>query len=269
MQISEINIYPIKSLKGISVESAVIERRGLQYDRRWMLADDRDWFVTQRQLPKMATIGVAVDNGQLKVESARAGSMTIPFEPVDPIKADVRIWRNRVRAHAYGDEINEWFSDALGVKLRLVKMPDSTKRLAHAAYKVRPDDHVSFADGYPFLLIGEGSLDDINSRLETPVPMTRFRPNFVVSGTEPFEEDGWRKIKIGETVFWGVKLCGRCVITTVDQDTGNKGTEPLKTLAKYRIRRVGTKRDVRFGQNLIADTAGGTVRVGDKVEALE
>src|SRR5207248_5494258 len=137
-------------------------------------------------------------------------------------RVNVRIWRNRVGAEVYDDHVNQWFSDVLGARLRLVYMPDTTIRLAHAPYKIRPDDVVSFADGYPFLLLGEASVDDLNSRLKEAVPTTRFRPNFVVSGSAPYEEDTWRGLEIGENKFWGVKLCGRCVITTVDQQTGIK-----------------------------------------------
>src|SRR5437016_5919445 len=209
MHVSEINIYPIKSLKGISLKEAKIEDRGLQYDRRWLLVDDHNWFITQRIYPRMATIDVQVNADGLRVTSQSGGSIKIPFEPPHLTKTDVRIWKNRVRAHAYDAVVNEWFSDVLGARVRLVHMPDTTKRLAHAPYKIRPDDVVSFADGYPFLLIGDSSLADLNSRLAEKVPMTRFRPNFVVSGAEPFAEDVWRKFKIGKNIFYGVKLCGR------------------------------------------------------------
>jgi uncharacterized protein YcbX len=124
---------------------------------------------------------------------------------------------------------------------------------------------VSFADGYPFMLIGQGSFDDINSKLEEPVPMNRFRPNFVASDTEPFDEDNWRKIRIGETVFHVVKPSARCVITTVDQATGIKGHEPLKTLSGYRK----LNGNVLFGQNLIAEKSGAAIAVGDEIEVLE
>jgi len=269
MHLSEINIYPIKSCKGIILTESRIERRGLEYDRRWMLVDRNDWFVTQREYPKLASIRTAVDTGQLTVESEAGDRLAIPLRPAKPKRAAVRIWKNRVRAEAYNGEINEWFSDVLGATLRLVYMPDTTERLAHAPYNVHGDDVVSFADGYPFFLLSEGSLADLNSRLGQPVPMTRFRPNFVVSGTEPFAEDGWRKLKIGKNMFYGVKLCGRCVITTIDQTNGIKtGPDPLKTLGKYRTMKVGSKMKIAFGQNLIAESEGGVVRVGDKVVVL-
>lgn len=270
MQLSEINIYPIKSCKGIRLTEAKIERRGLQFDRRWMLIDERNWFVTQREYPKLATVRTAIEEGRLRVENEAGDSLSIPFRPDAPSLAAVRIWRNRVLAEVYRDEINEWFSDVIGARLRLVYMPDTTMRLAHAPYKIKPDDVVSFADGYPFFLLSEASLADLNSRLKEPVPMTRFRPNFVVSGAEPFAEDTWRRLKIGNNLFYGVKLCGRCVITTVDQDRGVKtGPDPLNTLGSFRTMKVGSKTKIAFGQNLIADSEGGLVRLGDQVRIIQ
>jgi uncharacterized protein YcbX len=149
-------------------------------------------------------------------------------------------------------------------------MPDETRRKVNYFYAVRKDDHVSFADGYPFLLIGENSLEDLNRRLERKVPMNRFRPNFVVSGSAAFAEDEWKRIKIGAGEFHVVKPCARCVITTVDQATGEKqGVEPLKTLASYRIPKRSIKKKILFGQNLIAENEGEVLRVGDQVEIFE
>jgi len=181
--------------------------------------------------------------------------------------ATVKIWSSSVKGSFYPKEVDEWFSDAIGSRCRLVLMPETTKRIVSPDYAIRKfEDTVSFADGYPFLLIGEASLADLNSRLEEPVPMNRFRPNFVVTGSEAFEEDNWKRIRIGSTEFHVVKPCARCVMTTVDQAAGQKnGKEPLKTLAAYRTR----SGNVLFGQNLIAETAGGTIRVGDAVEIIE
>jgi len=269
MYLSEINIYPIKSLKGISLSEATIEARGLQYDRRWMLVDQSNKFLTQRELPKMATLAVEVAENGLRVAEGRDNRISIPFEPQAQETARVRVWRNVCRARIYEDEINQWFSDMLKTKCKLVFMPEETKRKAHHPYKIHEDDIVSFADGYPFLLIGDGSLADINGRLETAVEMRRFRPNFVATGVPAFAEDNWRKFRFGKNIFYGVKLCGRCVITTVDPDLGVKGKEPLRTLASYRTAKLGSKMKVRFGQNLIAEKAGGVVRVGDKIEVIE
>lgn len=266
MYLSELNIYPIKSLKGIALESAVVEDRGLQYDRRWMLVDENRQFITQREVPRMATVNIVVDRDGLTA-SVNGNSVSVSALPETGETATVKIWNSTVKGAFYEPAVDEWFSDAIGFKCRLVVMPETSKRIVSPDYAVRRfEDTVSFADGYPFLLLGEGSLADLNSRLEVPVPMNRFRPNFVVAGSQPFEEDTWKRIRIGSTEFHIVKPCARCVLTTVDQTTGEKnGKEPLKTLSEYRNRNG----NVLFGQNLIADKSGGTVRVGDEVEVIE
>jgi uncharacterized protein YcbX len=223
MHISEINIYPIKSLKGISVQTAMIEDRGLQYDRRWMLINRENNFLSQRTYPRMATIRVTIVRDGLIVNAHGYGDKMVPFEPRQPRVVHATIWRNRSRTLVYEDEVNEWFSNVLGGDVRLVRMPETTERRVNRYYKVHQQDVVSLADGYPFMLLGEGSLADLNSRLETPLPMDRFRPNFVVSGSGPFEEDTWKKISIGDNVFHVVKPCARCKITMVDQQTGERG----------------------------------------------
>ena len=264
MNLSEINIYPVKSLKGRSLESAVVEERGFQFDRRWMLVDPSGRFFTQREVPRMAT--VKIDVGAAGMKASRNGSsIDVPLEAGTGEVAQVTIWNDTVTAEYYPQEIHRWFTDALGVECRLVQMGDS-RRAVDGEYAVRPDDIVSFADAYPFLLIGEGSLADLNSRLDEPVPMNRFRPNLVVSGSSPFDEDTWKRIRIGSTDFHVVKPCARCVLTTVDQVRGEKtGKEPLATLSDYRNR----DGKVLFGQNLIAETAGGTISVGDEVVVIE
>lgn len=269
MNISEINIYPIKSLKGISLSDSSIEQKGLRFDRRRLLVNEKNEFLTQREFPKMATLTVEINENGLKVFDGKK-FLTIPFEPREENKATVKIWSSRVRALVYENEINEWFSDALQTDCKLVLMPEESIRKVNYFYAVHKDDAVSFADGYPFLLIGENSLADLNARLDESVPMNRFRPNFVVAGSESFDEDTWKKIKIGDAVFHVVKPCGRCVITTIDQERGSfTGKEPLKTLATYRIPKRSVKRKINFGQNLIAETVGVKIKVGDAVEILD
>ncbi len=290
MHISEINIYPIKSLKGISLNSALIEERGLQFDRRWMLTDREGMFFTQREFPKMATIAVAVESGQLKVESEGHGVMNVPFEPDMGERGRVTIWNSVCDAEIYNGQVSEWFSDVLGTNCQLVYMPDTSRRGINPRFNLG-DDVVSFADGYPLMVIGEGSLADLNNRIAEshedsdevpefqPLPMNRFRPNLVVSDIDAFAEDSWQKIRIGEAVFRSTKLCERCVITTIDQPVGELASkEPLKTLATYRMAKdiipdryealgVGANA-VLFGQNLIAETPGEQINVGDHIELL-
>jgi uncharacterized protein YcbX len=288
MFLSEINIYPIKSCRGISLAEGVVEERGLQFDRRWMLVDENNRFLTQREYPVMATIAVRAESGQLIVDNGR-DSIKIARAETQSRTERVRVFSSRVEAAVYEDEVNEFFSDVMGTRVRLVAMTEA-RRAVNYWYRVRKGDHVSFADGYPFLLIGEGSLEELKRRIaenegvETAmkpshserhagvmrpvIPMNRFRPNFVVKGSEPFAEDTWKKVQIGGTVFHVVKPCGRCPIPTIDQVTGVRhSSEPTRTLATFR-RRQG-KNKILFGQYLIADEAGGTVRVGDEVEGLE
>lgn len=269
MYLSEINVYPIKSLGGISLKSATVETRGLQFDRRWMLINDKNNFLTQREFPKMATINVEILEDCLRVSSDNQ-DILIPFETETNQTASVKIWSSRCRANVYGNSINEWFQKVLQTDCKLVLMPEDTRRRVIYFYAVHKDDAVSFADAYPFLLIGENSLADLNARLETPVSMNRFRPNFVVSDSEAFVEDSWKKIKIGACEFHIVKPCARCVITTIGQENGIKqGIEPLKTLASFRVPKRSVKKKILFGQNLIAENVGGKVNVGDKIEILE
>ena len=269
MNLSEINIYPIKSLGGIPLKSAVVENRGLQYDRRWLLVDVNNKFLTQREFPKTATVGVEILKDCLGI-SADEKSLEIPFEVETEETKVVKIWSSHCRTKIYKQSINDWFSDVLQTDCRLVVMPDETTRKVNYFYAVHKDDAVSFADGYPVLIIGEESLSDLNARLEISVLMNRFRPNLVFTGGDAFDEDGWKQIKIGDVIFHVVKPCGRCVMTTIDQKSGVKqGTEPLKTLASYRIPKRSVKRKILFGQNLIAENVGESLRVGDQIEIIE
>lgn len=270
MELSEINIYPIKSLGGISLNESVVEEKGLQYDRRWMLVDENGKFFTQREFPKMATLKVSLKTDGLLV-SDQAENLLIPFDANGTgEEIEVEVWNSKLTAQTSEDIINQWFSDALQTNCRLVQMNQNSNRPVNPVYAVNEKDTVSFADGYPVLLIGEESLTDLNSRLENALPMNRFRPNLVVKDSEAFAEDSWKKIKIGETIFHIVKPCERCVMTTIDQKTGiSDGKEPLKTLATYRLVKKDGDSKILFGQNLIAEKASGTVRIGDKVEILE
>ena len=269
MRLSKINVYPIKSLGGVSLTHSIVEKRGLQFDRRWMLIDETGKFLTQREFPKMATINVEILPNDLRVLNSSSEKI-IPFEPLIKNTISVKIWSSRFRASVYGADINEYFSGELGTKCRLVLMPPEATRKVSYFYAVHNDDAVSFADAYPFLLTGENSLADLNEKLENPVPMNRFRPNFVISGSDAFAEDSWKQIKIGAAVFHVVKPCARCVITTIDQETGTKqGVEPLKTLSNYRIPKRSVKKKILFGQYLIAENVGAEIRAGDLIEILE
>lgn len=287
MHISAINIYPIKSLKGISLQSAVVERRGLRHDRRWMLVTPDGMFFTQRDFPHMALIGVAIGGGGLDVVSPRAGRMHVPFEPDKGERKRVTVWGSVCDGLIYNGVVSEWFSDAIGTDCRLVFMPDTSERHVNPRFDAGKDI-VSFADGYPLLVIGDASLEDLNNRIAgryrdeeppAPLPMNRFRPNLVVSDSKPYAEDDWQRIGIAEALFRTTKPCERCVMTTVDQSRGEfDGKEPLRTLASYRIAKdlmserlesLGlTPNAVLFGQNLIVETPGAEISVGDEVVPL-
>jgi uncharacterized protein YcbX len=264
MHLSEIWIYPVKSLGGIRLTEAVTEERGLQYDRRWLIIDENDKFVTQRFFTKMALIDVALEKDYLKISnrSEPGNEVLVPFEPVTAKPVTVTIWDDVVEALTVSDEADKWLSQQLGQDLRLVVMPETTRRPVDTKY-AKNDEFVSFADGYPYLVISQASLDDLNSRLAEPITMARFRPNFVISGTEPFEEDHWKSFSIGNLAFEILKPCARCVLTTINPETAEQGKEPLKTLATYR--RLNNK--ILFGQNVIAKNFG-PVKEGDLVDVL-
>ncbi|MBC7919885.1 MAG: MOSC domain-containing protein [Ferruginibacter sp.] len=263
--LSNIYLYPIKSLGGISLTSADVEERGLQHDRRWMLTDPSGRFLTQRNFPEMALLDVEMTATGLGVRHRKQPLplLTIPFAPSGAAPVRVVVWDDVCQALPVSREADEWFSTALGKPCRLVRMPDDSVRRVDADYVAEPFN-TSFSDGYPLLIIGQASLDHLNARLPAALPMNRFRPNLVFTGGEPHEEDTWRHFRVGEAEFRGVKPCGRCVVTTIDQQTAEQGLEPLRTLATYR--KQGRK--ILFGQNLVA-LSGGTVRVGDTVEVRE
>jgi uncharacterized protein YcbX len=264
LTLSEINIYPIKSLGGISLQTSEVEERGLKHDRRWVLVDETNTFFTQRDFPEMALIKVSVENNGLKLihRTKTIEPLFIPFD-FEHMKTDkVVIWDDTVIGEFYNKQIDTWFSKIIGIKCHLVKMPESTKRIVDRKYA--EDKIVSFADGYPFMIIGQSSLYDLNSRMDIPIPMNRFRTNFVFTGGKPFEEDSWSKFKIGNVVFNAVKPCARCVITTTNQETAERLHEPLLTLSKYR--KFNNK--VMFGMNLVCESTG-IVKVRDILEPIK
>lgn len=265
MHLSEIWIYPVKSLGGIRLKEAKVEGKGLQYDRRWLIVDENNVFITQRVFHQMALIDVALEDEGLKIFERKnpENSITVPYEPISAKPLSVKIWDDHADALTVMDEADAWLSQQIGQAVKLVMMPESTERKADPNY-AKNGENVSFADGFPFLVISQASLDDLNTRLENPISMVRFRPNFVVAETLPFEEDQWKRLRIGAMDFEIVKPCARCVLTTVDPATGEKGTEPLKTLASYR--RVNNK--VLFGQNMVTSSFG-MIREGAELNVIE
>lgn len=260
-EITRLFVYPIKSCRGIAVDTAVVAARGLVHDRRYMIVDANSRFVTQRQHPRMALIDVAFDGGGYKVEAPSMRPLRLPLALGDSTECEVRIWKDRVQANLADPETNLWFSEYMGFACGLVHLADDQHRaVRHESAEF--DDEVSFADGAPVLLISEPSLTELNRRLGSPVTMRHFRPNLVVGAEQPHAEDGWRSVTVGGTRFDVGWPCSRCILPTIDPDTGERSAvgEPLETLKKYR--RVG--RSVVFGQNLLP-RAFGTIQVGDEL----
>lgn len=257
LKVTGLFFYPVKSLGGISVPSATILKKGIQHDRRWMLMDENNVFLTQRIHAQMALFRMSnADNGFFVDYNGQ--QLHIPFTiEGDPVRA--KIWEDEVTVREVSLRHSEWFSENLGVNCKLVAFPEENDRAVDERYRVG-DDHVSLADAYPLLIVGQSSLDDLNNRMDVSLPMNRFRPNIVFTGGEPFEEDTWSRFTLNDLKFAGVKPSKRCVLTTVDQDTAAKGAEPLATLAKYRRRDGG----VYFGQNVIPITTG-QISIGDEI----
>lgn len=264
LTLSQIYIYPIKSLGGISVPSALVESRGLQFDRRWMLVDESGKFLTQRTFAEMALLEVSLQSEGLVInhKTKNITPLFVPYAPTTNNILAVQIWDDSCSAVEVSSMANKWFTQALNRFCRLVYMPDSTQRQADLEY-ANFGDVVSFADSYPILLIGENSLQDLNNRLSEPVPMNRFRPNLVFTGGTPFTEDSWHHFQIGELSFKGVKPCGRCGVITIDQATTQKSQEPLRTLATYRT--APEKNQILFGQNVIPVTFHKKIKIGDSI----
>ncbi|MEQ8301878.1 MAG: MOSC domain-containing protein [Cyclobacteriaceae bacterium] len=262
IRLSEVWIYPIKSLGGIRVKKGKVLDKGLEHDRRYMLVDLDNRFLTQRVHPQMSQFRLSRHEQNFKV-SFKEDYVEIPVQPTQLGKSvEVSIWDDTVSAFLMEDTVNNWFSARLGMPCKLVFFPEENERAVDREF-AKNNEQVSLADGYPFLVIGKSSLEDLNLRLKNPVPMNRFRPNLVFEGGKPYEEDLWKKVNIGASQFEGLKLCARCVLTTVDQETGEKGAEPLATLSTYR--KKGSK--VNFGQNLVR-IKGDEVIEGDEIHVL-
>jgi uncharacterized protein YcbX len=253
-------VYPVKSLAGIAVDAFRITDRGPQHDRRWMLVDEAGRFLTQREHPRLALFTTAIEGATLVIGHRQhpGERVELPLRPQGGETLRVSVWDDVCEAVHPSPEASARLSLRLGITVRLVFMPDDARRPVDPDYALQ-SDITSFSDGYPLLLIGQASLDDLNARLPVPVGMERFRPNIVFTGGPPYLEDRLQSFTLNGIPFQGVKPCARCVLTTVDPLTGGTGPEPLRTLATYRSR--GGK--VLFGMNLLCPTAGGSIAVGD------
>ena len=264
LRVSELYIYPIKSMGGIALKNARVTDRGFEYDRRWMLVDENNLFISQRDVPVMALMHIEIKEQGLQVSyPPKNSSIIIAFAPQTKEFAEVTIWDDTCTGQFVSNEADRWFSKMLGISCRLVYMPDNSHRITDQRY-TSEISITSFSDAYPFLIIGQATLDDLNNRLAEPLPMNRFRPNIVFTGGEPFAEDLMHTIMVGNLKFFGVKLCARCNIPTIDQATAVAAKEPLKTLARYRFK----NNKIMFGQNLVHEGSG-EIAVGDELRVLK
>jgi uncharacterized protein YcbX len=272
-RIAALFVYPLKGARGIALDAARVDVTGLVAgvvaDRRWMVVDSHGRFVSQRETPQLALIVPALDGGALHLQGRHGAPLSIDPGRTPPTTRDVVVWRDTVRAHDEGDEAARWITRELGRDARVVRFDPGLPRVCNPEYAGDSGAHTFFADAYPLLLIGSASLAHLNERLgrkgAAPLPMNRFRPNIVIDGLEPHQEDRLETIIAGPTVLKPVKPCTRCRVTTTDQATAAVGREPLPTLAEYRYdaRLAG----VTFGMNAIV-TTGGMVDVGDAVSFL-
>ena len=272
LTVTDLYRYPVKSCRGQRLPVAAVEPWGLAGDRRWMIVDPSGEVVTAREHPRLLLVTPFPGDGAIRLTGSAMPDLTVPVPPGDDL-IPVTVWDSKLLAAPADGAADAWLSEVAGEPVRLVYLDDPTRRRPNPRYS-RDGDRVSFADGYPLLLTAESSLAELNRLIaagplaaEGPLPMRRFRPSVVVAGAEPWAEDGWRLLRIGDVVFRAVKGCDRCVLTTIDPDTAAKGKEPIATLA--RRRRWDGK--VWFGINLIPDSprSAGSIRVGDPVRILE
>lgn len=261
MDVSAINLYPIKSLRGIALETAHVCSYGLEHDRRWMLVNPASQMITQRECPLLATLTPRVDPDGLWIAPPDGHNVFVPYDAASWTERaiTVDVWGHAYVGVAAISEINAALSIVIGMPCQLL----SIRAIRAGVFRTKRD--VAFHDDAPVLIISESSLEELNRQLAVPLPMNRFRPNIVVRNAVPFAEDGWQRIRIGNAAFRAVKHCLRCVITTIDQATGTpRGPEPLSTLAKFRRKGEG----VAFGHYYRPEYAAATIRLGDAVTVL-
>lgn len=259
LHLSQIIIYPVKGLPGIPLQEAFCEQRGLAQDRRWVIVDAKNRFISQREYPQLTQFSIAPSTSGYAIKHANA-TIELPVSIDAGERCAITIWDDEVAALIAPTPINTWFSEQLQTKCKLCYMDTAAVRKADPGFAIH-DEEVSFADGFPYLIIGEAALELLNSKLDEQLDMNRFRPNLVFAGGYPHQEDDFKAFSIGQVHFYGVKPCSRCVVTTINQEKGTIGKEPLKTLATYR--KVGSK--IKFGMNVLSKNEG-TIRIGDRLE---
>lgn len=258
--LSRIFIYPIKSLAGIEVNQWEVTPTGLTYDRKWMLVDEHQQFLSQRRLPKMALLKTQIIDQQLIISAPEQADLSIMLEPpVSNATQKVTLWHDLCVAQEVNQQASQWFSDFLQFPCTLVYQPSENIRRVDQKYALA-NDQTSFSDGFPFLIASEASLALLNQQMNLSLSIRRFRPNLVIGDCTSYAEDHWRSISIGEISFRLPKPCSRCSVPQIDPDTALIDKEPLRTLARTRK----WKNQVFFGQNALHDSLG-ILQAGDPV----
>lgn len=262
MFLSDIIIYPIKSFPGVRINEIKVEQRGLEHDRRWMLVDENDKFITIRQHHELLLFDLHIEDNGFVIKLRKSGdTLSLPWKITEGREVQVAIWEDSAMALEGRSEWSDWLSEKLDIDCRLVYMPDTSRRHIKKEW-AKDDEIVSFADGYPLLVAGSASLADLNGKLEQKITIDRFRPNLVFEGGKPYEEFTWGQFRIGEFKFQGLKPCIRCIVTTLDPVTAEKGREPLLTLSKQKV-----DNKIVFGQHAYA-TDYGVIKIDDEIEVL-
>jgi uncharacterized protein YcbX len=264
IQLSQIWIYPVKSLGGVRLKNAQVLKEGLEYDRRWMIVDPGGNFLTQRKFPEMSLLKIQMRADGFNIISAKENcpALFVPYQSEMKESFEVKVWNDVISAVLVNKEADHWLSERLRMPVRLVTMNENSKRETYVEHTDKRFP-ITFSDDFPLHLISEASLDDLNNRLSLQVGVERFRPNLVVKGNPPFSEDEWQKFRIGNVLFENISACERCMMINVDQQSGIKTTEPLRTLAGYRR----TEKHILFGRNVICEQMG-VIREGDFIHLL-
>lgn len=260
LSIHSLHVYPIKSCRGIELQSAELVETGIKYDRHWMLVDENGDFLSQRQYPLMAGISCEFSGSNLLLNAKKQDPLEIPMQQSPAGFKQVNIWNDSCNAALVSQQASNWFSALIGVSCELVYLPETEKRQVDLRYAA-PNQIVGFADGFPLLVVSLASIDLLNQKLEQKVTIDRFRPNIVIEGCPAHAEDEWSRIVIGDIEIQLVKACSRCVIPSIDQRSSEKHPTILKTLASYRR----TDNKILFGQNGL-HSGNGRIHKGQEIQ---
>lgn len=261
--VSALYVYPIKSCGEVPLEVMEFDELGPRLDRRWMIVDRDGKFVTQRTVPALGTVSIKLHPDGLKVSALHMPELEVPLLPAHSERTSIQVWGYQGEAIECGAQAAEWFSECIQQSVRLVQFPPDRQRWVNEKYSPEPRQ-VGFADGYPVLVVTQASLDDLSLRVGQNMNALRFRPNIVISGTEAYADDSWRRVRIDQRVLEFRKPCERCSVTTIDPETRDAAKEPLQGLSRYR--RQGGQ--VIFGQNCTV-SGGGPIQLNHEIIVID